>query len=74
MGEDSSSWRARFAALPLGRRKRLSFFGCRRVEVLLLEVLGLEVLLMRELRVLVKARVVEEEISLPLLRLCGRGL
>ena len=29
---------------------------------------------MRELSVLVKARVVEEEISLPLVRLCGRGL
>ena len=74
--EELSSCRARFAALPLGRRKRESFFGLRRVEVLLLavvEVLDLEVLI-RELRVLVKARVVEEDISLPALRLWGRGL
>lgn len=49
--------------------------GLRREDVLLavVDVLDLEVL-MRELSVLVKARVVEEEISLPLLRLWGRGL
>ena len=77
VGAEESSCRARFAALPLGRRKRSSFLGLRPEEVLLftevVEVLDLEVLI-RELRVLVKARVVEEEISLPLVRLCGRGL
>jgi hypothetical protein len=59
----------------LGRRKRSSFLGFRREDVLLavVDVLDLEVL-MRELSVLVKARVVEEEIALPLLRLWGRGL
>ena len=77
VGEDSSSRLARLAVLPLGRRwKRSSFFGLRRVDVLEVGVLLVVVLevLMRELRVLVKARVVEEEISLPLVRLCGREL
>ena len=67
-----SRW-ARLAALRLGLLKMSSFLGFRRDDVVDFEGLLETEVLMREESWEVKERVVEEEISFPLVRLCARG-